>query len=656
MACTHLLVHDISTWRALKISGLPGEDLVIWSTNPSVILALEGEYDVRDLSEEIPLERTIELGGIVQQVALAWRDTINTHFEGRPLLEQTGSLLGRGVPQLLSACVYAVECTRHIFETDEKVLIPFFYDPPQNHIDRLPSQAMVHIRTNYFALVGEWLRRQGNPVEMLPLAKSRSTVEKGVNSGSGVSVAGVRKKVLEAGLSLFARPDEPWYFLFARLKRILPFRTTSPALLASGDTVIYMLSYPILRLLPQLWFKKSRISFSDTGRKPGREIDTQAYALTELEASLLEQAEELIGMQTHAYHAMAGLGIAARRIVNYLGGEFIHTAEAWNDHLDQGPVRSAEGALLLSNSLGSPMENLHAAAYKAAGAKVVCFQHGAIGLLKHYETMQHFADMAQSDAYVCFTEHEREFYRSVTGDHSQPFYVQGGRCVQRPRAAGLAKWCAKRLWDLPGTGKVVLYAPTRFKEGHVWLPYSIQDTHYWEMIRSLVEHGMADTGADCFVKVHQKGRNGERLPDIYLDRVHPLEVTDLPDNVSLKAWPDLTYCRWAADVLIVDRATSTLGWAMMTDTPLIYLDMPVDPLIPEVREAMSQAAFVIDVAADGWVEQVRDLLAMPLADLQRLWKEKAPARDNFLEYYLLGPSTSPKSNLVQWLQQNAKES
>ena len=79
------------------------------------------------------------------------------------------------------------------------------------------------------------------------------------------------------------------------------------------------------------------------------------------------------------------------------------------------------------------------------------------------------------------------------------------------------------------------------------------------------------------MKIHQKGLNKKSSRGQYDGRVHPLEMCKLPQNIFLKHWPDLTYSRNAADIILLDRATS-LNWVFATNKPIIYLENNFDPL------------------------------------------------------------------------------
>jgi hypothetical protein len=112
---------------------------------------------------------------------------------------------------------------------------------------------------------------------------------------------------------------------------------------------------------------------------------------------------------------------------------------------------------------------------------------------------------------------------------------------------------------------------------------------------------------------------------------------DLPPNVKPVQFIEFRYLRAVGDVLICDSPQSTLGWVWSARVPLIYLDLPTNPLVPHVAEAFDKAIFRFDCSKEGWEEEVRALLALPEAEFTAKWKAKAPAREEVEEKVIFGP-------------------
>jgi hypothetical protein len=167
-------------------------------------------------------------------------------------------------------------------------------------------------------------------------------------------------------------------------------------------------------------------------------------------------------------------------------------------------------------------------------------------------------------------------------------------------------------------------------------------------MKSLVWDGFAKSSGSYVVKFHQKGLSPDGSGK-YAARRHPLEVGALPQNVRCIAYPQLNYIRWAADILFVDRATSTLQWAFSHEVPLVYLDIPMDPLTAEARDALSEGAFLIDARGPGWQEAVREFLLRPQSEINREWKTKHAARQRFFDHYLVGTKRSV-GEVVNWIE------
>ena len=140
-------------------------------------------------------------------------------------------------------------------------------------------------------------------------------------------------------------------------------------------------------------------------------------------------------------------------------------------------------------------------------------------------------------------------------------------------------------------------------------------------MKAVVMNGMGGSKAQCIVKVHQKGLNPKNMKQFYMYRKSPFDSIDLPDNVRVEYYPDLTYSRHAADIIIVDRATSTLGWALSSEAVIIYLNSSFFGLEGEIVPLMQAGLFVFDTDHEGWETELRNLIDMDENKRNQIWKE-----------------------------------
>jgi hypothetical protein len=71
--------------------------------------------------------------------------------------------------------------------------------------------------------------------------------------------------------------------------------------------------------------------------------------------------------------------------------------------------------------------------------------------------------------------------------------------------------------------------------------------------------------------------------------------------------------------------------------PVIFLDHPFSPVIPSVADSMDKSIFRIDCSSTHWLEDARDLLALPHEELVRQWNAKEPRRKAMERTHIFGP-------------------
>ena len=90
---------------------------------------------------------------------------------------------------------------------------------------------------------------------------------------------------------------------------------------------------------------------------------------------------------------------------------------------------------------------------------------------------------------------------------------------------------------------------------------------------------------------------------------------------------DLRYLLADARVLVTSHATSTLGWCLAADRPLVFVDIPdLLPLRTEARAALQESIFVFDGADPEVHERLRKFLSQPLERIEHEWALRADAR------------------------------
>ena len=190
-----------------------------------------------------------------------------------------------------------------------------------------------------------------------------------------------------------------------------------------------------------------------------------------------------------------------------------------------------------------------------------------------------------------------------------------------------------RLLGIPLRERLVVYVANLYYNNYIYSPGSSSDTYYHRFKRSVVFDVLGRVSDPCLVKLYPTLRYSDADPFAGL--------IELPPNVKAVQFFEYRYLRAAGDVVICDSPQSTLGWVWSARAPLVFLDLPSNPLVPFVAEAFDRAIFRINGSKPGWQEQVRSLLELPHEELIGLWQEKEPFRREVEERYIFGPGETP---------------
>lgn len=127
------------------------------------------------------------------------------------------------------------------------------------------------------------------------------------------------------------------------------------------------------------------------------------------------------------------------------------------------------------------------------------------------------------------------------------------------------------------------------------------------------------------------------------------------ENVHLTGeFIDLRYLVRRHRVLVVMRATSTVGWCLMTQKPLVYVDVPHwFALRAEAREAFKGGVFYFDSTDPNWMTELQAFLSQPIEEIEALWRAKASARRELIRKFVdsRGPGAGARAakQLSNWI-------
>ena len=96
----------------------------------------------------------------------------------------------------------------------------------------------------------------------------------------------------------------------------------------------------------------------------------------------------------------------------------------------------------------------------------------------------------------------------------------------------------------------------------------------------------------------------------------------------------MRYLLSAYRVIITSGATSTLGWPVMSGTPVIFINRKEkSPLTNEAYIELSKGLFVFNDNDKGFYQNLRHFLSKPIEEIETLWREKEADRKEMIRKY-----------------------
>jgi len=121
----------------------------------------------------------------------------------------------------------------------------------------------------------------------------------------------------------------------------------------------------------------------------------------------------------------------------------------------------------------------------------------------------------------------------------------------------------------------------------------------------------------------------------YLDADPVVECARSASNLEFHdGGLDLSYLFPDLRVIVTARATSTLGWCLLSNKPLVFLDLKYQsPLRVEVKNALQKALFLFDDSSDSFYTDLQEFLSQPIETIEAMWRAKEKSRSEAIERY-----------------------
>jgi hypothetical protein len=332
---------------------------------------------------------------------------------------------------------------------------------------------------------------------------------------------------------------------------------------------------------------------------------------------------------------------AIERLENFFGVFLPYADRASREFASPGAGSRLPSAVL-SHGLTDPLELLFYHLARRSRIPIVEVQHGgSAGLTHAHSGSVELAEINACQASVVYNRNFEAYYRSRLNGRMPPTLISGAPSVtRRDRHPRLARRLARRMLGVSPKDRAVLYVTNMFYGNSLAMPHGHLDTHYYAFQRQIILNVLPQIPATGLVKLYPTSAQAEP---------HPLlALRDLAPNVRIVQRGDFRYLRSGADVLILDVPYGTLGWALAADVPTVFLDMPSNPLLPEIVPRIEKALFRVDCSQPDWPMRLRSLLQMDPALLSGRWRSMLAERAAFMEECLLGPAGQPGNRIADF--------
>jgi hypothetical protein len=318
-------------------------------------------------------------------------------------------------------------------------------------------------------------------------------------------------------------------------------------------------------------------------------------AATQCEMLFLERAEEAISRQ-------------------------IASQEHWCKVL--GRYDDRQRTIILTNYPGGPEAVALANESRRRGLPFVAFQHGnAREICSTQREGAVWLENGVSDLLCTFND------ISTQMSETSPFARGASRAVGVPRQY----FATKKIHSAKVTCPIT-YISTALYRGNMGLQQgSMTDVERaaWEI--NLIEGVFSELPFRVFYKTYPSRARYHDLDPI-------IECAQACENIEVStSLADARYILGGSGTVVTSCATSTLGWCLMSERPLCFIDLPnLSPLSPTARAAFEEAVFVFNGDTASSLQPIKDFLSQPADLIAAAWERKKAARKNMISQYITG--------------------
>jgi hypothetical protein len=379
----------------------------------------------------------------------------------------------------------------------------------------------------------------------------------------------------------------------------------------------------------------SRFSMPDFATVPpppfGAAVRPDPWLAEYAEPVLLEGLAGLGVFPDHAVRAIAR--VVLQHLAAGLAG-LAATVKAINEALEQAFEEAKPPGVLLTSGVYGPAGTQLISLCRERNIALVDFEHGTTtGIAQSVERRLKVSEATTCDVLMASSPRAaRSFMRAPTS-RAQIEVIGLADQTRRIRLRSLQRRFARRRLNLRRGEIAVMHVSTLLYGGNMRPGDDCPVEHY---VFSTEARLLTEVYGNVSKTVLYKPYPTQRFP-------HHADYRDLlrlAPNVSVIDWADFRYVRSAADIVVTDANSSTIGWCLGADVPIVHLNSrQVNALADnELRDQFYEAFFTVDMDRSEWPHELTRLLNRGVDDLLGEWSRKRPARERLLADGIFGPA------------------
>ena len=409
--------------------------------------------------------------------------------------------------------------------------------------------------------------------------------------------------------------------LFYRLA--IGFWTKMPLGLSSKTILIPNENELIIETASALALKGAAVR---RARLPKLKFDTQPQQFDEIKQKLEQLILPILNKWISNWVIPELVDTCQRLVINELNSalyEFLLLKKAWISELGS----QSGNVIALINSPGNLQGVAFYQACKESGIDVVSAQHGVTNelmKLKNEWLVNHEVNVSD-----CCLVYNLASYNEM----KKSPYAVGGACIvgmsNRHHRVNNTKLVKQ---DVP---KIVYISTNLYKGNLNYFGGSVNDFDKAKRESSLISQVFAKLPYQVRYKAYPEDTRR------YVDRDPVLSEVEAVKNIELfETKVDMRYLLAQHKIIVTSGATSTLGWAVLTKKPIVFINWEDhSPLNEEAYKSFSKGLFLFDGDKKDFHNQLVEFLSQPISDIELLWSHKVVDFNKMVEHYFSCCST-----------------